>query len=258
MKKFLITALSALLAVVLCVSVSAVINSNHYIEEPDGYPKFNADESEWEVLGWTVVDTPIVRLGYVLDGAGFVWVVDDVDVRDNNSLIEKNDCFEDLELEAAVRKYGLANELNGSNFFAYRVHITLDTLSMEKGEHMLEVAAEYSDGSVGNPFRNNAIEFTKTKEAVIPEESSEEESSEPEQSSEPEESIEDTDEPVEPGDISNGDFNGDGEVNNKDVVTLFRYVSGNTEGADLKYDFNGDGGVNNKDVVSLFRAVSAN
>ena len=54
-----------------------------------------------------------------------------------------------------------------------------------------------------------------------------------------------------------GDINGDGESNNKDVVTLFRYVSGGTKDEDESpYDFNGDGEVNNKDVVALFRAVS--
>ena len=54
-----------------------------------------------------------------------------------------------------------------------------------------------------------------------------------------------------------GDINEDGEVDNKDVVVLFRYVSG-AEKADneAKYDYNGDGEVDNKDVVSLFRAVS--
>ena len=54
-----------------------------------------------------------------------------------------------------------------------------------------------------------------------------------------------------------GDTNGDGETDNKDVVTLFRYVSGNTAGAAASAcDFNGDGEINNKDVVDLFRAVS--
>ena len=54
-----------------------------------------------------------------------------------------------------------------------------------------------------------------------------------------------------------GDINGDGEANNKDVVVLFRYVSGGVKEEDESgYDFNGDGEVNNKDVVSLFRAVS--
>ncbi|MBO4423791.1 MAG: dockerin type I repeat-containing protein [Clostridia bacterium] len=54
-----------------------------------------------------------------------------------------------------------------------------------------------------------------------------------------------------------GDVNGDGKINNKDVVLLFRRVSGDPAGAvEENCDFNGDGVVNNKDVVSLFRAVS--
>ena len=55
-----------------------------------------------------------------------------------------------------------------------------------------------------------------------------------------------------------GDCNGDGDVNNKDVVALFRYVSGSDRVEDESvYDFNGDGAVDNKDVVALFRFVSA-
>ena len=54
-----------------------------------------------------------------------------------------------------------------------------------------------------------------------------------------------------------GDCNGDGVLDNKDVVLLFRYVSVNKDGAyDEKYDFNGDESVDNKDVVDLFREVS--
>ena len=53
------------------------------------------------------------------------------------------------------------------------------------------------------------------------------------------------------------DFNGDGEINNKDVVFLFRYVSGGAKEEDESvYDFNGDKEVNNKDVVELFRFAS--
>ena len=56
-----------------------------------------------------------------------------------------------------------------------------------------------------------------------------------------------------------GDCNGDGAVDNKDVVALFRYVSsGAATEDDALYDFNGDGEINNKDVVELFRFVSAN
>ena len=54
------------------------------------------------------------------------------------------------------------------------------------------------------------------------------------------------------------DFNGDTAVDNKDVVALFRYASsGKTAEDDALYDFNGDSEVNNKDVVELFRYVSA-
>lgn len=55
-----------------------------------------------------------------------------------------------------------------------------------------------------------------------------------------------------------GDCNKDGSVDNKDVVALFRYVSGNEKAEDESlYDFNGDGEADNKDVVALFRYVSA-
>ena len=56
-----------------------------------------------------------------------------------------------------------------------------------------------------------------------------------------------------------GDINGDGAVNNKDVVYLFRYVSGDLEDSEvveLALDFNGDGKVNNRDVTRLFWYVS--
>ena len=55
-----------------------------------------------------------------------------------------------------------------------------------------------------------------------------------------------------------GDVNEDGQIDNKDVVSLFRYVSAlEKEEDEAKYDFDGDGEVNNKDVVALFSAVSS-
>ena len=55
-----------------------------------------------------------------------------------------------------------------------------------------------------------------------------------------------------------GDVNGDDAVDNKDVVVLFRYVSGGNKVEDeSSYDYNGDGSVDNKDVVALFRFVSS-
>ena len=54
-----------------------------------------------------------------------------------------------------------------------------------------------------------------------------------------------------------GDINGDKEIDNKDVVALFRYVSMGIPAEDeTPYDFDGDGNVNNKDVVALFRYMS--
>lgn len=55
-----------------------------------------------------------------------------------------------------------------------------------------------------------------------------------------------------------GDINKDGEVNNKDVVVLFRYLSGGeAAGIDkIACDTNGDGEIDNKDVVTLFKHVS--
>ena len=54
-----------------------------------------------------------------------------------------------------------------------------------------------------------------------------------------------------------GDVNGDGSVDNKDVVELFRYVSTRDASIETGHDINGDGVVNNKDVVTLFRNLSS-
>lgn len=57
--------------------------------------------------------------------------------------------------------------------------------------------------------------------------------------------------------VLSGDANGDGELDNKDVVVLFRYVSGDSSAAVTENcDYNGDGEINNKDVTMLFRALS--
>ncbi|MBR6922082.1 MAG: leucine-rich repeat protein, partial [Clostridia bacterium] len=65
-------------------------------------------------------------------------------------------------------------------------------------------------------------------------------------------------EPDQPQQFEKGDCNGDGAVDNKDVVALFRYVSGNNKVSDeYVYDYNNDGVVDNKDVVGLFRDLCA-
>lgn len=54
-----------------------------------------------------------------------------------------------------------------------------------------------------------------------------------------------------------GDINGDGEVDNKDVTRLFRYLSQyDVEVVEAALDVNGDGEVNNKDLTRLFRYLS--
>lgn len=56
-----------------------------------------------------------------------------------------------------------------------------------------------------------------------------------------------------------GDINGDSEVDNKDVVSLFRYLSGNMEESKVDLiacDVNGDGNNDNKDVTVLFRYLN--
>jgi hypothetical protein len=54
-----------------------------------------------------------------------------------------------------------------------------------------------------------------------------------------------------------GDINGDKEVDNKDVVVLFKKVSGSDiDCVELALDVNDDGNADNKDIVTLFRYVS--
>lgn len=54
--------------------------------------------------------------------------------------------------------------------------------------------------------------------------------------------------------LQKGDINGDGSVNNKDVITLFRCVS--TDETESYMDLDGDGTVGNKDVQKLFQYIS--
>ena len=54
-----------------------------------------------------------------------------------------------------------------------------------------------------------------------------------------------------------GDINGDGEVDNKDLTRLFRYLSDyDVEVVEAALDVNGDGEVDNKDLTRLFRYLS--
>ena len=53
-----------------------------------------------------------------------------------------------------------------------------------------------------------------------------------------------------------GDINGDGELNNKDVTRLIRYIKyGDVDAVEAALDVNGDGELNNKDVTRLIRYI---
>lgn len=53
-----------------------------------------------------------------------------------------------------------------------------------------------------------------------------------------------------------GDINGDGEVNVTDIVALYSYILGNSEGVDNQVaDLNGDGDVNITDIVNLYSII---
>ena len=206
--------------------------------------------------GWAQLNNPI---------SGFGYVIDDGDVVTDASFVEER-------TDASASFPGAVG---------YTVTVPVDGL--EAGEHTIKIVAIDDEGV--------AVDIFKTKEAVdypialtftvIEEEDSsdEEDSSEPEEdssepdedssepdedSSEPEEDSsepdEDSSEPEEdstdePEERDPLDIDDDGEANNKDVVYLFRFASGNNK-YDAKYDVDGDGEVNNKDVVFLFRAVS--
>ena len=54
---------------------------------------------------------------------------------------------------------------------------------------------------------------------------------------------------------ASGDVNADGSINNKDVVALFRYASGNEDAVKDKTacDYNGDGGLTPEDARLILR-----
>ncbi|MBO4422724.1 MAG: hypothetical protein J5879_04755 [Clostridia bacterium] len=122
-----------------------------------------------------------------------------------------------------TRDKGLDPHTEGGKGYRFEANINTNKLSV--GEHVLTIFVKVDDGleTQLNALRTRVIEIKKTKEPVRT-----------------------------PGDIS-----GDGKVNNKDVVTLFKYVSGLDVYVDTDtVDVNGDGKLNNKDVVLLFKYVS--
>ncbi len=247
MKKILIITLAVAMSVLMCAAEVSAVSVNYLIDE--GYPKLSADESTWEIMCWTVSDNEIVSVGYILDNGDIVWAINEIGhVATQNGLqIKPNDCFRDDELENAVVTYGMSAGLK--ECFAYRIHLTLDTSRLSKGKHTFEFVAKYGDGKIDNPLTGESgIKTFKIKRTIEPE---------------PKETTEDPGDDTsvdtgEPDNYAPGDVNKDGSIDNKDVVALFRYVSGTDKVEDESaYDYNGDKTVDNKDVVALFRFVSS-
>ena len=60
-----------------------------------------------------------------------------------------------------------------------------------------------------------------------------------------------------PGGYKEGDANGDNSVDNKDLMTIFKYLySIETTGNENALDINGDGKFDNKDLYRLFQYLS--
>ena len=147
MKKVLIFALAVIMATIMCVSETVAICYNHYVDQVG----LNAEESEWELMCWTVSDTEIKRVGYKIDDGEVSWVVTEIGhyASQSNATIKSNDCFRDDELEAVVFPSMSGGLAEG---YAYRIHITIDRTALSNSKHTVEIVAEYSDGQNDNPL----------------------------------------------------------------------------------------------------------
>lgn len=108
----------------------------------------------------------------------------------------------------------------------YRFEAKIDTTKMQPGEYVLTlyVVLDDDEDSQLNALRDRLINITKTVEAVT---------------------------------HTPGDINDDGEVDNKDVVVLFRYLNNYDVAVNVfALDINNDGEPNNKDVTVLFRYLN--
>ena len=123
-----------------------------------------------------------------------------------------------------TRDEGLDPHVNGG--LGYRFEARINTKKLSKGQHTLVLTVIADDGKMTelNALRTAVIQINKTKEALS---------------------------------YTPGDINDDGELDNKDVVVLFRYLNDPSVAVNVyAVDVNGDGEPNNKDVTTLFRYLN--
>ena len=168
MKKILALVIAALMLAVLCVPATAANNANHYVD----WEGLNADESKWIVGSWVVSDTALTKLGYSIDGGDVVWTDLAIGEKETTPLYtkedEKNDVFRARDLEQVLKDNWLTNLNNGEEVFGYRVYLAIDVSGLGKGEHSIQLAGKYADGTEGTVFRTIINTFNKTKDAAAP------------------------------------------------------------------------------------------
>ncbi|MBO4869248.1 MAG: hypothetical protein J5585_06010 [Clostridia bacterium] len=168
MKKVIALVIAALMLAVLCVPATAANNANHYVD----WEGLNADESKWIVGSWVVSDTALTKLGYSIDGGDVVWTDLAIGEKETTPLYtkedEKNDVFRARDLEQTLKDAWLTNLNNGEEVFGYRVYLAIDVSGLGKGEHSIQLAGKYADGTEGTVFRSIINTFNKTKDAAAP------------------------------------------------------------------------------------------
>lgn len=166
MKKIVSLVIAALMLAVLCVPASAANNANHYVD----WEGLNADESKWIVGSWAVSDTALTKLGYSIDGGDVVWTDLAIGEKETTPLYtkedEKNDVFRARDLEQTLKDSWLTNLNNGEEVFGYRVYLAVNVSGLAKGEHSIQLAGKYADGTEGTVFRDTINTFNKTKDAA--------------------------------------------------------------------------------------------
>lgn len=167
MKKLLsvlltVVMVSALFAGLVAVKADGVTVSNHNIDSKGYHP----DRTIYTIHGWSVTDTKIKKIGYVLDSTGDpCWLIDDVsDVErvGNVAYTQGVDAFNEAFLDSALHDAIVSNSLsNGlTDFYAYRIHVVLDTRDFAVNEqHNFTVVAQFENGDVKNVFRDWTVDL---------------------------------------------------------------------------------------------------